>query len=115
MGLYHKAQARRHFYVCVQASCKLSPLHSHGGAGRTWGFNTKSKLKPADILMSVLKPPASYLPYTSKVALGTLGALTQSPSPQTYSRVQELCEGRGGRPGLPVLMSLMVSVDVKQH
>ena len=31
------------------------------------------------------------------------------------TRVQELCESRGGRPGLPVLMSLMVSVDVKQH
>ena len=30
-------------------------------------------------------------------------------------RVQELRESRGGRPGLPVLMSLMVSVDVKQH
>ena len=30
-------------------------------------------------------------------------------------RVQGLCESRGGHPGLPVLMSLMVSVDVKQH
>ena len=30
-------------------------------------------------------------------------------------RVQELCVSRGGRPGLPVLMSLTVSVDVKQH
>ena len=30
-------------------------------------------------------------------------------------RVQKLCESRGGHPGLPVLMSLMVSVDVKQH
>ena len=29
--------------------------------------------------------------------------------------VQELCESRGGRLGLPVLMNLMVSVDVKQH
>ena len=29
-------------------------------------------------------------------------------------RVQELCESRGG-PGLPVLMSLTVSVDVKQQ
>ena len=29
--------------------------------------------------------------------------------------VQELCESRGGRPGLPVLMSLMVFVDVKQQ
>jgi len=33
----------------------------------------------------------------------------------TTVRVQELCESRGGRPGLSVLMSLTVSVDVKQH
>ena len=30
-------------------------------------------------------------------------------------RVQELCESRGGRPGLSVLTSLIVSVDVKQN
>ena len=30
-------------------------------------------------------------------------------------RVQDLCESRGGRPGLSVLTSLMVSVDVKQY
>jgi len=30
-------------------------------------------------------------------------------------RGQELCESRGGRPELAVLMSLTVSVDVKQH
>ena len=30
-------------------------------------------------------------------------------------RAQEPCESRGGRPGLPSLISLMVSVDVKQH
>ena len=29
--------------------------------------------------------------------------------------VQELCESRGGRPGLSVLTSLMVSEDVKQY
>ena len=29
------------------------------------------------------------------------------------ARVQELCESRGGRPGLSVLTSLMVFVDVK--
>ena len=28
---------------------------------------------------------------------------------------RELCESGGGRPGLPSLMVLMVSVDVKQH
>ena len=38
-----------------------------------------------------------------------------APSLQANGRVQELCESGGGRPGLPVLMSLMVSVDVKQH
>ena len=31
------------------------------------------------------------------------------------NRAQELCESRGGRPGLQSLISLMVSVDVKQH
>ena len=30
-------------------------------------------------------------------------------------RAQELCESLGGRPGLPSLISLMVSVDVKHH
>ena len=29
--------------------------------------------------------------------------------------VQELCESRGGRPGLPVLTSRLVSVDVKLY
>ena len=29
--------------------------------------------------------------------------------------VQELCESRGGRPGLAVLTSLLVSVDVKLY
>ena len=32
-----------------------------------------------------------------------------------WVRVQELCESRGGRPGLPVLTNLMVSVDVKLY
>ena len=29
--------------------------------------------------------------------------------------VQELCESRGGRPGMSVLTSLLVSVDVKNY
>ena len=33
----------------------------------------------------------------------------------TTFRVQELCESRGGRPGLSILTSLLVSVDVKQY
>ena len=34
---------------------------------------------------------------------------------QSEFRVHELCESRGGRPGLSVLMSLTVFVDVKQQ
>ena len=32
-----------------------------------------------------------------------------------FNIVQELCESRGGRPGLSVLTSLLVSVDVKNY
>ena len=32
-----------------------------------------------------------------------------------FGRAQELCESRGGRPGLPSLNKPTVSVDVKQH
>ena len=39
----------------------------------------------------------------------------QSADSHTWKRniVQELCESQGGRPGLSVLTSLLVSVDVK--
>ena len=33
----------------------------------------------------------------------------------SHQIVQELCESRGGRPGLSVLTSLLVSVDVKLY
>ena len=34
---------------------------------------------------------------------------------QSFHIVQELCESRGGRPGLSVLTSLLASVDVKLY
>ena len=34
---------------------------------------------------------------------------------QNRDRVQELCKSQGGRHGLSVLMSLTVTVDIKQH
>ena len=44
---------------------------------------------------------------------------TISPPPHTHTHthtvVQELCESRGARPGLPVLTKIMVSVDVKPY
>ena len=36
-------------------------------------------------------------------------------SPYERGIVQELCESRGGRPGLSVLTSLLASVDVKNY
>ena len=61
--------------------------------------------------------PSAYQP--NAWPLGQIGSLKavrlKSLRLKHVFRVQELCESRGGRPGLPVLMSLMVSVDVKQH
>ena len=42
------------------------------------------------------------------------GGITDASSANTHI-VQELCESRGGRPGLSVLTSLLVSVDVKLY
>ena len=50
---------------------------------------------------------------TPRVAIG--GVYKNVEEAVIVNRVQELCESRGGRPGLSVLMSLTVSVDVKQH
>ena len=44
----------------------------------------------------------------------TGGTSIKKEEKKTYTLiVQELCESRGGRPGLSVLTSLLVSVDVK--
>ena len=47
--------------------------------------------------------------------VGVVCTYTKCSGVCAHANVQELCENRGGRPGLPVLMNLMVSVDVKQH
>ena len=47
---------------------------------------------------------------------GPVGIDSKNSAPvQNAPTVQELCESRGGRPGLSVLTSLTASVDVKQH
>ena len=43
------------------------------------------------------------------------GSLSFSSSSFSFTAQTELCESRCGRPGLSVLTSLTVSVDVKQH
>ena len=54
-----------------------------------------------------------YGPTTSYVPLEAINCSTKLGS-RVHS-VQDLCESRGGRPGLSVLMSLLVSVDVKHY
>ena len=46
---------------------------------------------------------------------GTMKYLRKCVLRERELAVQELCESRGGRPGLSVLMSFTVSVDVKQY
>ena len=45
----------------------------------------------------------------------TLKAVQEFNAQVTRYRAQELCESRGGRPGLPSLISLRFLWDVKQH
>ena len=72
------------------------------------------------------QPPSLTHTHTSKTSSGRtfLCSLCETPpnTCTTYTNgmnyrhtliVQELCESRGGRPGLSVLTSLLVSVDVK--
>ena len=54
------------------------------------------------------RPPQSWLP---PMVPGDEQRDRQTQTCRTL-RVQELCESRGGRPGLSVLTSLLVSVDV---
>ena len=55
-----------------------------------------------------------YLLHTSTHPAPRLVSLTRLYSEYIHPFiVQELCESRGGRPGLSVLTSLLVSVDVK--
>ena len=55
------------------------------------------------------RPPSPYLPNViDKINNGSTNASWEV-------LVQELCESRGGRPGISVLTSLMVSEDVKQY
>ena len=55
------------------------------------------------------------LPTLSPSLIGQLASVDvkQHESKASAHIVQELCESRGGRPGLSALTSLLVSVDVK--
>ena len=61
-------------------------------------------------LLHVLKRVAALTP-SGRALMRLKGSLTKL----CKSIVQELCESRGGRPGLSVLTSLLASVDVKLY
>ena len=66
-------------------------------------------------------PPRFYVSGTRITKVCTVGLYNLTPCiygtriHPRYVIVQELCESRGGRPGLSVLTSLLVSVDVKLY
>ena len=100
------------------------------GLGTVSLFNTSWDRGPRQYLFGDKYHTASMLDrdHSLREFLTKIDALTCPPSEdllltirtETLSylnyvkiRVQELCESGGGRPGLPVLMSLTISVDVK--
>ena len=79
-----------------------------GAGGRSRGNN---------FAWSTTHCPRAVVPPPSRSHLGTgpTAGINFAPNQASNVRVKELCESRGGRPGLSVLTSLMVSVDVQQH
>ena len=80
-------------------------------------FQSPSALANADVIYLRMNEIVLTQNLTRRNTIATATITTDHRRHQEhkYSRAQELCESRGGRPGLPSLISLMVSVDVKQH
>ena len=69
-------------------------------------FRAVSAVKP-----SLCRP----LPTLSPSLISHLASVDVKRQENGMLIVQELCESRGGRPGLSVLTNLLVSVDVKNY
>ena len=67
----------------------------------------RSRLRVHIIIMEICKAPTLRLKALNKYSIAHIM--------YRETIVQELCESRGGRPGLSVLTNLLVSVDVKQY
>ena len=66
--------------------------------------------------MVVIRMPLRQIKKTKTTSVGLIRWGSQNIRRKLFRTsviVQELCESRGGRPGLSVLTSLLVSVDVK--
>ena len=74
------------------------------------------KRKESEAYRTEILPLTSIPPYRWAKPAHMLCCFHSRMSTRTFRGrfiVQELCESRGGRPGLSVLTSLLVSVDVK--
>ena len=86
----------------LNTSVVLAAVHGLSGL-----FRTVSAVEP-----SLSRP----LPTLSPSLIGHLASVNVKQHERDIRLiVQELCESRGGRPGLSVLTSLLVSVDVKLY
>ena len=74
--------------------------------GRKATLNFRTQAVTPQASLSRAHPPSSAV-----IRITTLNGKSLTPC----TIVQELCESRGGRPGLSVLTSLLVSVDVKNY
>ena len=92
------AMARGHR---LNTSIVLAAVHGLSGL-----FRTVSAVEP-----SLCRP----LPTLSPSLISHLASVDVKQQENGMLIVQELCESRGGRPGLSVLTSLLVSVDVKNY
>ena len=96
------AMARGHR---LNTSIVLAAVHGLSGL-----FRAVSAVEPS--LFRPLPPPP--LPSPSLISnLASVDVKQNGQRSWTYIRAQELCESGDGHPGLPVLMSLTLFVDVK--
>ena len=73
--------------------------------------------KPEGSLGRTAQPDSHHDPHTAPELYGPPRVKNKERKKIESGRVivQEMCESRGGRPGLSVLTNLLVSVDVKQY
>ena len=109
----HVSASRISIFFSVVIVQKINAIGSRGGGaeGRGGGGGGHGVFFPHTYIFSLLR--FSAFPLTSSARL-VLKLYKQLPR-FADCIVQELCESRGGRPGLSVLTSLLVSVDVKNY
>ena len=99
------------FCVCACVCVNKNRITMNSGLNESTGFMSNTFVNMAD------RESLKQLDLLSATPLNLISQ--RKPNMATPKNrdtiVQELCESRGGRPGLSVLTSLLVSVDVKNY